>query len=156
MEYPFFNILDTNSRKTRNKALVIAEYVVGSGFETELDIFAVIDFRTTEINCSEYEAENRLERRDFVSVKNPKLFGSRNALGENLASILYQESDTDMFYQVPAPIYITKYIDLKSFLISVGREDIAAKPYLSNKDINKIIAFVKANKEELGFGSMQR
>ncbi len=66
-----------------------------------------------------------------------------------MPSILYQEFDTDMFYQVPTQINITKYIDLKSFLISIGREDLATKPYLSNKDMAEIIAFVKKIKKSL-------
>ena len=156
MKYPLLDIIDMTEGMVKYKGLVLASFKPVDLDETELNIFAVIDFRTTEINCSEYEAENRLERRDFVSIQNPELFGSKNALDEDLPNIIYSPLDTDMACEVPTTINVTKYVGLKEFLTSVGREDLATQDYLSNEDINKIIDFARANKEELGFGSMQR
>ena len=154
MKYPLIDIIDRNEGMIRYKGLVLASFKPVDLDETELNIFATIDSYTTIYDGN--KATNRFDRKDFVSIQNPELFGSKNALNEDLPNIIYSPLDTDMAYEAPTTINITKYVDLNEFLISIGREDLATNPYLSSEDIAKIIDFANKNKEELGFDSMQR
>lgn len=154
MKYPLIDIIDRNEGMIRYKGLVLASFKPVDLDETELNIFATIDSYTTIYDGN--KVTNRFDRKDFVSIQNPELFGSKNALNEDLPNIIYSPLDTDMAYEAPTTINITKYVDLNEFLISIGREDLATNPYLSNEDIAKIIDFANKNKEELGFDSMQR
>ena len=154
MEYPFLGIIDKEEEMISNKGLVLASFKPVDLDETELNIFATIDSYTTIYDGK--KVMNQFDRKDFVSVQNPELFGSKNALNEDLPNIIYSPMDTDMAYEVPTTINITKYVNLNEFLTSIGREDLATNLYLSGEDIAKIIDFANKNKEELGFGSMQR
>ena len=154
MKYPLIDIIIRNEGMIRSKGLVLASFKPVDLDETELNIFATIDSYTTIYDGN--KVTNRFDRKDFVSIQNPELFGSKNALNEDLPNIIYSPLDTDMAYEAPTTINITKYVDLNEFLISIGREDLATNPYLSNEDIAKIIDFANKNKEELGFDSMQR
>ena len=154
MEYPFLGIIDKEEEMISNKGLVLASFKPVDLDETELNIFATIDSYTTIYDGK--KVMNQFDRKDFVSIQNPELFGSKNALNEDLPNIIYSPMDTDMAYEVPTTINITKYVNLNEFLTSIGREDLATNLYLSGEDIAKIIDFANKNKEELGFGSMQR
>ena len=115
-----------------------------------MGVFTTIDFYTAIVN-SNNSVTKEFAKRDFISIEDPSLFASKNALDENLTAISYQEFDVDMTYYIPTPIMITNYIDLNSFLASIGKIELAEKAYFSKEDIAIIIKLAKDNKEQLEF-----